>query len=108
MRVRLAIVGLVLMLVVTTVALQMAVFGNYEEMVELEYEEYQIKFDYDQMARGILNLFGHHTGRGRKQHSQQSEKAPSSDTQNGNSAPTLQTAPTAPTLQTLNTTGGGQ
>lgn len=109
MRVKLSVLGLILMLVVATVTLQLAIFGNYEEMVELEYEEYQIQFDYNRMVEGILNLFNHETSTRRSRHQQQTEENPSSsDTHNGNAGTTLQTAPTVPTLQTINTVGGGQ
>ena len=49
--------GLILILVVSTVILQMAIFGNYEEMEELEYDEYQIRINYEKMTTGIIGLF---------------------------------------------------
>ena len=107
MRARIVVLGLVLILAVATITLQLAAFGNYEEMVEMEYEEYQVKLDYNRMAEGILSLFGQETHSRRSHHEQHSEETQSSaDTRNDNTATTLRTAPTVPTVQTLNTMGG--
>lgn len=105
MRAKIIILGLVIVLIVTTITLQMAVYGNDEEMVEVEYEEYQIKIDYNQMAKGIRDLFSQ--GKRIRSNYQQSERSYStSKTQNDNTVLTVQTLPTVPTLPTINITGG--
>lgn len=96
--------GLILTLILTTVILQMAVFGNYEEMEELEYEEYQIRIDYAKMAAGIASLFDRNETAS-KWHRQTNETKETDGEDEDNTVPTIQQAPTVPTVPTMNTFG---
>ena len=106
MHAKYAAIGLLMLLALVTIILQMTVLGNYEELVELEYEEYQIRIDYNKMAEGILELFGSgkRTRHKRNNTAMDQERIPESD---GNAlAPVLKPAPTAPVLRSLDTVSG--
>ena len=70
-------------------------------MVELEYDEFQIRIDYHRMAQEVLNLFGN-----KKiiRPAPGSTDVPPEEQQDGNLAeqgelaPTLRAAPTAPVI----------
>lgn len=96
--------GLMLTLIVSTVVLQITVFGNYEEMEELEYDEYQIRIDYDKLTKGIISLFARNeTASRRPRHTYENQETRGED--DDNTASTIQTAPTAPTVPTIKTFG---
>ena len=106
MQAKLIAFGIILVLILTTVILQMAVFGNDEEMAEEEYEEYQIRIDFNQMAKGFLSLFDSNVKLSKK-HDNAQEDQESRQTSDDNSALTLQVMPTAQTLPTLVPFGEG-
>ena len=89
--------SLILVLIVSTVILQMAVFGNYEEMEELEYDEYQIRIDYKKLTAGIARLFTRNQTVSRRHPTNENKETVSED---DNTAPTIQEAPTVPTVPT--------
>ena len=99
--------GLILMLIASTVVLQMTIFGNYEEMEEVEYEEYQIRINFGKMAEGIRSLFVRN--RTASKHPPQTTETP--ETRSGEDdgkASTVQEAPTVPTVPTIKKYGEGQ
>ena len=100
MHAKMIALGAIIVLILATVILEMAVFGNHEEMAEVEYEEYQIKIDYGKMARGVLGLFGIEVNTPRR-HVSQEEQATEGEAGINSQAPVVQPAPTAPTISTM-------
>ena len=90
--------GLILILVVSTVILQMAIFGNYEEMEELEYDEYQIRINYEKMTTGIIGLFANN-GTASRRHHQTNKNKETLSPEDDNTVPTIQEMPTVPTVK---------
>ena len=105
MRIKVICLGLVLLLALSTIVMQISLLGNYEELSETEYEEYQISIDYGKMMDSILSLFDWDSGPKITPRKQAGTEAGSSGgAEQGPSA--LQTAPTAPTIPTINMHGG--
>ena len=103
MRIKYIFLGVLGVLIVATVVLQMTGMGNYEEMVETEYDEFQIRIDYKRMAKEILSLFEGKTYLRTEKTEAESEEDKAPDEQEGpaRTIPALQEAPRAPTLNTL-------
>lgn len=91
------------MLIIATVVLQMTSMGNYEEMVETEYDEFQIRIDFKRMGQEILSLFEGKTNLRivKAEPESAEEKTPESENGPADTVPTLREVPRAPTLNTL-------
>ena len=100
MHAKMIALGAIIVLILAIVILEMAVFGNHEDMAEVEYEEYQIKIDYNKLAKGIWGLFDGNSHSARK-HAPQKEQSNKDTGSADNQALTIQPAPTAPTLPTI-------
>lgn len=103
MRYKLIFLSVLGVLILVTIVLQMTTMGNYEEMVETEYDEFQIRIDFKRMAQEIYALFkGKPYIRAVKTEAE-SEEDKAIDGQEGpaNTISPLQEVPRAPTLNTL-------
>ena len=99
MRSKVILLGLILVLIVSTVVLQIEVFGNYEEMEEKEYDEFQIRIDYNKMLKGIESLFSKNTKPSAPQLQEEEEQESQQIVgPENNTAPTLQPMPTLKVL----------
>ena len=90
-------------LILITIVLQLTMLGNYEEMVELEYDEFQIRIDYHRMAQEVLNLF-HHEKNIRPAPGSTDKPPEEQDgdlAEQGELAPSLLAAPTAPVINAV-------
>lgn len=103
MRSKLIFLGVLGVLILATIVLQMTIMENYEEMVETEYDEFQIRIDYKRMGQGLLSLFNGKTHlRAVKTEAESAEdKAPEAEDVTADTVPTLREAPRAPTLNTV-------
>ena len=95
--------GVLGVLIIATCVLQMTTMGNDEEMVETEYDEFQIRIDFRQMGQEILSIFqGKPLLRTVKTEPESAEdKASEGENVPADTVPTLREVPRAPTLNTL-------
>ena len=88
---------LVVIVGLTTILLELFVFGSYEDMVDEEYDDLQIQFDFDKLGSGITGLFGGGSGGSSSSKKGGGGSGPSG----GNSGGSYQAMPTAPAMQPL-------
>ena len=98
MRVKMIILGLILVIIVSTVVLQIEVYGNYEEMEEKEYDEFQIKIDYNRMLKGIESLFSKNPRLSTSQQDEEEAQPQQTVSPESNTVPGLQPMPTLKVL----------
>ena len=103
MRIKYIFLGVLGVLIVATVVLQMTSMGNYEEMVETEYDEFQVRIDFKQMGQERLSLFQGKTHLliVKTEPESAEDKAPEGEKDAPDTVPTLREAPRVPTLNTL-------
>ena len=103
MRFKLIFLSVLGVLIIATIVLQMTTMGNFEEMVETEYDEFQTHIDYNRMGQELLSLFNGKTHLRTVETEDEPEEnlTPAGKEGLAETVPMLREAPRVPTLNTL-------